>query len=117
MLNYKAHFFKDARDKSPVENFMRDLPKKDRAKVSAWICLLEEKGPEMPSQYCTKLQGHADISELKIKYRSNAYRIFFFYENEKIVLVHGFIKKTYETPQKDIDIAIKRMNEWRKKGE
>jgi len=38
---------------------------------------------------------------------------------KRIVVLHGFIKKTQETPRKELDIAIRRMkevkNEQRKK--
>ena len=35
-------------------------------------------------------------------------RVIFYVKNNKIVLLHGFIKKPQETPQKELDIAIKR---------
>jgi phage-related protein len=39
-------------------------------------------------------------------------RVIFCQERERMVLLHGFIKKTRKTPQHDIDLALKR-----KKGE
>lgn len=39
-------------------------------------------------------------------------RVIFCVEQEHMVLLHGFIKKTQKTPQHDIDLALKR-----KKGE
>ena len=39
-------------------------------------------------------------------------RVIFCIDESRMVLLHGFIKKTRKTPQKDIDPALKR-----KKGE
>jgi phage-related protein len=33
--------------------------------------------------------------------------LYFFIKEEKIILTHGFIKKTNKTPQKEIERAIK----------
>jgi phage-related protein len=35
-------------------------------------------------------------------------RVVFCIERERMVLLHGFIKKTRKTPQHDIDLALKR---------
>ena len=31
----------------------------------------------------------------------------------QMILLHGFIKKTQQTPNSDIDLAIKRLKEWK----
>ena len=41
--------------------------------------------------------------------RSRIARVLFCVELECMVLLHGFIKKTQKTPQRDIDLAVKRM--------
>ena len=38
-------------------------------------------------------------------------RVIFFIKDNKMVLLHGFIKKTQKTPQTDLDLAIKRKKE------
>jgi phage-related protein len=38
-------------------------------------------------------------------------RVLFCVERERIVLLHGFIKKTQKTPRHDIDLALKRKRE------
>jgi phage-related protein len=100
----------------PIENFLRDLPLKTRAKVSAMVSLLEEKGNEMPFEYSKKLKG-SPLWELKISHGTNIYRIFYFFSKRLIILVHGFSKKTDDTPKSDLELAEKRMNEWRGKNE
>jgi len=110
MLKYKVLFYEEEGDK-PVEGFLNGIPKQAKEKTLRRIALLEEKGNQMPSQYCDKLTG-SPLWELKIKYRTNEYRIFYFFLEKTIILVHGFIKKTEDTPKGDIDLGEKRMKEW-----
>lgn len=110
MLRFYIEFFEEEGSR-PIEEFLINLPKKDRAKVLQLIALLEEKGTQMPYSYCKKL-SHSALWELKIKYRTNAYRILFFYHCKTIVLLHGFSKKTDETPSADLRLAEKRMEKW-----
>jgi phage-related protein len=35
-------------------------------------------------------------------------RVLFCVEGERMMLLHGFIKETRQTPQRDIDLALKR---------
>jgi len=38
-------------------------------------------------------------------------RVFFCIERGRMVLLHGFVKKTQETPKGDFDLAIRRKKE------
>lgn len=115
MLQYEVVFFDDNRGNVPVERFLRGMPGKARANMYVRIALLEEKGFNMPSQYSKKLTGHPGLWELKLKYRTNEYRIFYFFVGNRIVLLNGFLKKTDETPKGEIDIANNRMSEWKER--
>jgi phage-related protein len=109
MLTFKVFFYEE--EGSPVEDFLNGLPKKAREKISARIVLLEERGNQMPRQYSDKLTA-SPLWELKIKYRTNEYRIFYFFSEKVIILVHGFMKKTEETPKADIELSERRMEKW-----
>ena len=53
------------------------------------------------------------VYELRIEYNSNIYRIFFVFDEDKIVvLFNGFQKKTQKTPHSEIEKAIKIKNEY-----
>jgi phage-related protein len=50
---------------------------------------------------------------LRIEYNSNIYRIFFVFDEDKIVvLFNGFQKKSQKTPLSEIEKAIKIKNEY-----
>jgi len=115
MLKYEVELFADNKNNCPVELFLQGMPKKARPKISTRISLLQEKGYDMPSGYCKKLKGHPGLLELIYKYRTNAYRIFYFFSGNKIILLHAFLKKTEKTPNREIELAEKRMVECKEK--
>ena len=43
-------------------------------------------------------------------------RVFFCIEGNLMILLHAFIKKTQKAPEKEIEIAYKRLNEVKKNG-
>jgi putative addiction module killer protein len=56
----------------------------------------------------TKFFKHLEdgIFEIRVEVGSNIYRIFtFFDDNKLVVLLHGFQKKTQKTPRKEIERA------------
>jgi phage-related protein len=112
MPEYKVLLYEEG-GRYPVQDFLRGLPKQAKEKADKWIDLLYEKGNEMPSKYCSKLTG-SPLWELKIDYRKNEYRVFYFFSGKLIILVHGFIKKTNHTPQSEIELGEKRMRIYEK---
>ena len=103
---------------SPILEFLKSLPKKDVAKILREIDLLEEFGLSLGMPYIKKLVNSEDIWELRIKFSSNNYRIFYFVlKDKKFVLLHAFQKKSDETPKKEISTAISRKNDFIKRGE
>jgi phage-related protein len=59
------------------------------------------------------LAGTKKLFEIRIKDKSNIHRILYFtYTGRRFVLLHGFTKKTEKTPVREIEIAVKRMEEY-----
>lgn len=68
------------------------------------IRLLEEKGNQLREPYSKALKD--GIFELRAKVGSDISRVlYFFYYEGRIILTHGFIKKTQKTPQSEIEKA------------
>lgn len=58
---------------------------------------------------------NTDIWEIRTEYMGIEYRLLSFWDTRTetlIITTHGFIKKTQKTPQKEIDKAIQKMNEY-----
>ena len=108
---FRIIFYTTERGDSPIDKFLDSLDKKARAKVEAYLSLLEEQGPNLKRPYTDIVRGK--IRELRIQYTSNQYRILYFFKmRNQIVLVYAFSKKTQQLKNRDIEMAEKRMKEW-----
>jgi len=111
---WEVVFYKDSRGRCPVKRFMESLPTRDRAKVAAWIDLLEEEGPELGRPYAAKLE--AGIYELRVRVATLRYRIlYFFWTGKRIVLTHGFVKKGGPVPKEELARAKRFRQDWLKR--
>ena len=105
-------------NKSPVVEFIQNQNPKEQAKILREIDLLEEFGLFLGMPHIRKMKSTKSIWELRIKHSSNIFRIFFFtIKDSKLVLLHGFRKKSNKTPKKELDIALKRMLNYIERGE
>ena len=101
----------------PVKDFLQELPIKLRAKNMRELELLEEFGMDLPAPYTKQLRGYSGLWELRVKLSSDITRIFYFFPtNTRILLLHGFTKKTNETPTKELQTAVRRMNDAIERG-
>lgn len=98
----KIEIFNDS-----VEKFIQSLEKTAIAKTIHTIELLEKFGNRLGLPH-SKMVSRG-IFELRI-YGSQNIRIFYTFSKNKAVLLHGFIKKTPKIPNKEIGLAIKRLN-------
>jgi phage-related protein len=108
---YNIVFYTAERGDSPLDEFLDGLDKKSRAKVTAYLSLLEEQGPNLKRPYADIVRGK--IRELRIQYSSNQFRIFYFFQ---IVLVHALSKKAQQLKKQDIDLAERRMEDWMRRS-
>ncbi len=53
------------------------------------------------------------IWEIRSKLANRIGRTLFAVDQNSLILLHGFIKKTQKTPGADIDLALERFKEWR----
>ncbi|PKA16028.1 type II toxin-antitoxin system RelE/ParE family toxin [Leptospira haakeii] len=98
----RIEFFKKEKGRCPVEEFLDSQPGKVAQKIT-WVLKIIEEGKIVSKQFFKKMIGTDEIWECRVEYGSNAYRIFAFWaEKNKLVLTHGFQKKTQRTPDKEI---------------
>jgi len=106
-MNYKVIYYTSERGDNPVEEFINVLDATTRAKFFSYVNLLSVEGPNLKRPYADVVRGK--IRELRPR---QARILYFFAIENKIVLLHGFRKKTQEINPKDISLAEKRTNEW-----
>lgn len=104
--SWRVGFYQDRRGQSPVSDFINDLPAQDRARIELAIRLLIEFGTELGMPHARPLRDR--IWEL----RPGGVRLLYFaYVHRQFVILHGFRKKTSRTPDREIETAVRRMNE------
>lgn len=97
--------------------FMRSLPKKDRAKLYSIIHKTEQLGIQvaMSQKWVKKLRR--GIYELRSQQGSDIQRALYFHkQGNRYVITHGFTKKTDRTPMSEIEKAERLMKQyWRER--
>ena len=106
MTDFKIVAYEKENGEVPVEKFLDDVNPKMRAKIYGLLEILQEKGNRLREPYSKHLED--GIFELRCKFGNDITRIlYFFYYEGRIVLTHGFIKKTQRTPAGEIEKAKK----------
>ena len=98
------------------KNYFEDFLKKQDRKVQDKIYkILEaiETLEMVPQRYLKYLKGTNGLYEARIQLGSDIWRIFCFFDSDRLViLLTGFQKKTQKTPKKEIDKAVKLMKQY-----
>jgi phage-related protein len=103
----RALFYRTPADGEPVRDWLRNMePVEDRKRIGVDIKTVEFGWPVgMP--VCRSLgdglyEVRSDLSRNRIA------RVLFYIDSEqRMVLLHGFVKKTQKTPQPDLELARK----------
>ena len=94
-------------------NFYKDLPDNVQAKIE-WTLNLIRVTEQVPEKYFKHLEGTKGLYEIRVEIGNNIYRIFsFFDKGNLVVLGNAFQKKTQKTPKKEIEKALKIMEEYK----
>ena len=108
----EVYFYKTNLGNEPVRTWLRELPKEDMRSIGYDIKTVQFGYPiGMPLTRVLHCKESITLEEVRCKISNGIARVIFYVENNKIILLHGFIKKSQETPQKELDIAIKRYKE------
>ncbi|MCE7063947.1 type II toxin-antitoxin system RelE/ParE family toxin [Dyadobacter sp. CY326] len=102
VVAYK-HYFKE---------FIDQQAPKIKQKIYG-VLLAIETLERIPASYLKHIEGSKGLYEARIGLGSNIWRIFCFFDNNKLViLLNGFQKKTEKTPKREIDKAVRLMQEY-----
>ncbi len=91
-------------DKS-LEQFIESLEKPTVAKILRTIDLLETFGSKLGMPHSRKI-AHK-IFELRVR-SIQEIRILYVFHKESAILLHGFVKKSEQTPKKEIRLALRK---------
>ncbi len=108
-----AVFYRSASGGQPVRGWLKALDKADRQAIGEYIAYVQYKWP-IGKPRVDHLRG--PIWEVRSKIGNRIARVLFAVEQSEMILLHAFIKKTQQTKPADIDLATKRLEDW-KNGE
>ncbi|HCC51376.1 MAG TPA: type II toxin-antitoxin system RelE/ParE family toxin [Porphyromonadaceae bacterium] len=96
--------------KNYFKDFYDSLDTRTQEKVLYILTLLKSQD-RLPMKFIKSIQD--GLYELRIEYNSNIYRLFFIFDEGKVVILfNGFQKKTKKTPNEEIKKAIKLKEEY-----
>lgn len=96
---------------------MKALPIEDRKIIGSDIMQVEFEWPVSPPLVKT-LHGRAGLKEVRSNISDGRIaRVFFAISGQDMVLLHAFVKKSQQTPDKELDLAMKRKKEHEEHGQ
>ncbi len=98
-----------------MTNFIDNLDDTAQAKVVNTVRLLKEFGIRLGGSHAKKLKG-TDVWELRILGGDSIRIIYVAVEQQTFLLLHGFKKKSFKTPPKELKAATDRLREYRSRG-
>lgn len=110
-MSWTVEYYKDKNGKEPVADFIDSLPLGTQAKVFRLMDLLGDYGVLLKEPYTKQIRDK--IREIRIRDNRGAVRVLYFtFTGKRFVLLHGFVKKSDKIPEKEIEIAEKRMTDF-----
>jgi phage-related protein len=105
-------FYRTSQGARPVRDFLMELPRGDRRIIGNDIATVEYGWP-IGKPTCAPIG--LGLWEVRSNLpRNRIARILFTVHEGEMILLHGFVKKTQQTPQDAIDTARTRMKELKK---
>jgi phage-related protein len=104
-----AFFYQTAGGTHPVRDWIMSLTPEDRQLIGRDVQKVEFGWP-LGMPYCRSMgkglwEVRSNLTDGKIG------RVVFCVVRQRMVLLHGFVKKTQKTPPQDLELALKRMKD------
>jgi phage-related protein len=102
------YYFRKPSGKEPVREFIDSLPDHDIARIFFDLDLIRKRG----LKDCGLSLRHIEGKLWEVRFKLSAgYRIFYCCISEQLCLLHAYKKQSTKAPEKEIEIARKRMRE------
>lgn len=102
----KVTFYTTASGKSPVLNYLENLPKQEKARILEALEQIDQYGFDAVRVQFRQIEGK--LWEIKI----SGHRVFYVViEREEMILLHSYKKQGQKLPLKEKKITINRMKE------
>ena len=109
-IRLQVVFFRAERGGEPVREWLKSLPLDEKRIVGEDIKTVQFGWP-LGMPVVRKMEP--GLWEVRSRLKNRIARVLFTVNNNKMVLLHGFIKKSDKTPQGDLSIAHQRLAQFR----
>lgn len=107
MSKITCEYFESSPGNMPAKEFIKSLDASTRRKFYSTVELLEDFGHRLGEPHAKYLGD--SIFELRLMGREGAIRVlYFFFHQNRAIFTNGFLKKTNRTPERELEIAVKR---------
>jgi phage-related protein len=111
--SWDIEYYESASGAVPVAEFIDELAPQAQAKFIRSLELLEQYGLLLREPWVKNIQGVPKLRELRFSSFGEIYRVFFFpASGRKLILLHGFKKKSQDTPKRELQTAETRMKDY-----
>lgn len=107
----KVIYYTTISGEDPTQEFINSLSVKQQRKISRIITYIQKYGLTTAISHVKKLTG-TDLWEIRILGQDNVRVFYATVLSDTILLLHGFIKKSQSTPNKEIETALNRLKDW-----
>ena len=104
-----AVFYRTQSGVEPVRTWLKSLTAAERRNIGEDIAYVQYKWP-IGKPRVDHISGA--VWEVRSNLGNRIARTLFAVEGGSMILLHGFIKKTQQTPTAEIALALKRLKEW-----
>ena len=104
-VRLRVVFYKTEHGNEPVREWLKSLSQEDRKTIGEDIKTVQFGWP-LGMPVVRKID--TDIWEVRSHLKTRIARTLFMVEDNIMILLHGFIKKSQKTPQNDLDLARRR---------
>ncbi len=111
---FTVYYYIDSKGNSPVKDFLDSLGEKQKTKVFRIFEVYEEYGLSSIMPH-TKKVAATPFWEIRILGKDNIRIIYLMITKENILALHGFVKKSQKTPQKELKIALEKYKDWKER--
>lgn len=103
-------FYRSENNKELVREWLKNLSQDDKKRIGEAIKTVQFSYPiGMP--LVRKIS--TDLWEVRITLNNKIARVLFTIDNQTMILLHGFIKKSQKTPDKELAIAQRRLKNFK----
>ena len=111
MKKLPASFYATGSGNQPVLEWLRGLSREDRRAIGEALAVAEYGWPVgMP--VCRPLEGEKGLWEIRASItQGRIARLLFAIVDGRMIILHGFVKKTRKSPEKDKKLARQRLKD------